>query len=288
MSKKIGSIIQSFLYTLSYPLAQLLGGIIYTLIATVWIIVASNSADTLISSFDLLKKNIVLISAFSSAILLLVYAIIYGFRGAVPKKLFNLKRISLGKAAVSVFAGLSVYNLVVLVLGLLAILLPQFTQSLEQHNQLLQPLFDNVWISILCVGIFMPVLEELFFRGIILRVLKKHLRPVWFILISAVMFGLVHMNITSFNLLQPAYAFLIGVVLAILCHRFDSILAPIFAHIAFNLSSAVLTFFIEPLSAQNQAVEIILSSVLILSSLLAPLAIFLIYRLSRKETTVLE
>ena len=75
-----------------------------------------------------------------------------------------------------------------------------------------------------------PAGEEMFFRGFLYKGLRRRL-PVWgAALISAVVFGAVHV----YPLLIPAL-FVVGVGLALLYERRQSLLAPIAAHATFNV-----------------------------------------------------
>ncbi len=84
------------------------------------------------------------------------------------------------------------------------------------------------WIYI---GITSPICEELVFRGGILNYLKKQgLRPLWAIVVSSVLFALIHMNPA-----QMVAGCLLGVVLGLLYHRTGNILLCGSLHILNNL-----------------------------------------------------
>ena len=74
-----------------------------------------------------------------------------------------------------------------------------------------------------------PIVEELFFRGLVLRSLSRWLGPVVGIVGSAVVFGLAH-----FELLQLPGLILFGVILGILADRTGRLGPGIVAHAAFN------------------------------------------------------
>ena len=82
-------------------------------------------------------------------------------------------------------------------------------------------------------GTFMiaaPVVEEILFRGIVLRSMRKF-TPTWAaILISSVLFGVYHLNIV-----QAAYATLMGIAAGILYEKKKNLLFPILVHFANNL-----------------------------------------------------
>ena len=90
----------------------------------------------------------------------------------------------------------------------------------------------------LAVGVSAPVVEELVFRGIMMGRMKW--LPLWAsILIQGALFGVAHMN-----LFQGLYAFLAGVLLALLYAKYRSIILAILGHMAYNFISIVLGEFV--------------------------------------------
>ena len=85
------------------------------------------------------------------------------------------------------------------------------------------------------VGIFGPIAEELVFRGMVFRTLRKGFPFAVAALLSGVCFGIYHMN-----WVQGVYASCLGVVLAFVYERTKSILGAILFHIFFNCSSYLL------------------------------------------------
>jgi len=92
---------------------------------------------------------------------------------------------------------------------------------------------DVVLILVVVVGA--PVVEELFFRGLLLRSLQARIGSVGAVLVSGVLFGLAH-----FEPLQLPVLALFGVVLGVLALRTGRLGPGICAHAAFN-SLAVYT-----------------------------------------------
>lgn len=78
----------------------------------------------------------------------------------------------------------------------------------------------------LVIGLLAPLAEELVFRGAILRALLQWKRNPWIgIVISALLFALIHMNPV-----QMPHAFLIGILLGWMYYRTDSIIPGIVYH----------------------------------------------------------
>ncbi len=93
----------------------------------------------------------------------------------------------------------------------------------------------GVLLLVLIVGVGAPLVEEMFFRGVMLGALRERLRTWPAILASAAVFGAFHFQFQQF----PAL-FVFGVVLAWLTVRFDRLGPAIYAHLAFNLTTVVI------------------------------------------------
>jgi uncharacterized protein len=92
----------------------------------------------------------------------------------------------------------------------------------------------GVTMLILIVGIGAPIVEEIFYRGLLQRSLERRF-GVWpGILGSALLFGLSH-----FQLLQLPALVLFGIVLGLLAQRTGRLAAPIAAHIVFNMTTVL-------------------------------------------------
>ncbi len=102
------------------------------------------------------------------------------------------------------------------------------------------PLALNLFI----VGFFGPFCEEMFFRGVIFNGLKRNSnRVILPCIISALFFGIMHMNIN-----QCAYAILLGIVFAFINAALDSIWPSIICHITINTQNVYLAYSVEKLA----------------------------------------
>lgn len=89
---------------------------------------------------------------------------------------------------------------------------------------------------------FMPaIVEETIFRGMLYNTYSKT-RPIAGMILSAVLFGLMHMN---FN--QMPYAIYLGIIMALMMEACDSIIAPMVVHFTMNATSSILVFVSEGL-----------------------------------------
>ena len=87
--------------------------------------------------------------------------------------------------------------------------------------------------AIIAAIILAPISEELIFRGVIQHYAMKVSKYFWVAnVIQALMFAIVHMN-----WVQGTYAFIIGLVLGWLRHRYKTLWVPIIVHFVNNFST---------------------------------------------------
>ena len=87
-------------------------------------------------------------------------------------------------------------------------------------------------------GIFIPIFEELLFRGLLFQVLRRWCSFRIAMVISCLLFGVYHGNLVQF-----VYAACCGIVLVYLCEKYKSVFIPIWSHMVMNMSSIILTRF---------------------------------------------
>ena len=111
----------------------------------------------------------------------------------------------------------------------------ELLRDLDQHRDA-----GTVILFVIGAVIFAPLVEELLFRGVLLRGLLRKFPPATAVLVSAVIFALVH-YIGDPNTLPflPALAGL-GAVLALVALRTGDLSMSIFIHAGFNLTTTVL------------------------------------------------
>ena len=122
----------------------------------------------------------------------------------------------------------------------------------------------NILLVIFTHAFLTAALEEVLFRYIPLAYLLPHSKR-WSVLISALLFSLVHCN-----LYQSPYAFMAGVVFAVLDIALDSVVPSFTIHLVNNLASI---FWLRYAGCGNFAVVYI--AVLVTTALLSLIPIFL-------------
>ena len=119
---------------------------------------------------------------------------------------------------------------------LLLVDIAKFSESYQESAELLYS--PSFWVQILCLGIVYPTMEELLFRGVIYRRIRKNTATFNAIISSALFFGVYHGNSV-----QMIYGALCGIMLAYFCEKSGDVRLPIFAHMAMNIISVILTEF---------------------------------------------
>lgn len=129
---------------------------------------------------------------------------------------------------------------------------------------------SSVLIQILTAGIFGPIVEELIFRGLIYKRLKRWTNILPAAVISSVLFGVFHGN-----WVQAPYAIIIGLAAVWLYEKYKSIAAPILFHISANMISVGISFLSRNISsgAADEAQNI--SDLNMLTSICSTMAMFL-------------
>lgn len=116
---------------------------------------------------------------------------------------------------------------------------PFFGEYYEFFSRLMEQMTKDKATMIVLAVIMAPIFEEIVFRGIIQKgLINKGMNPATAIIISSVVFGLVHGNPWQF-----VGAVLLGCVLGLVYHKTKSLLLPILLHAFNNLCSSILIFY---------------------------------------------
>ncbi len=116
-----------------------------------------------------------------------------------------------------------------------------FPTKFQEYVELAETLDINVlpaWAMLFIVGIWSPLAEELIFRGMVFRTMRKGFSFWVSAIVSAAWFGIYHMNVV-----QGVYAAMFGILLAYTYERTNSLLGCYLLHLMFNLSSYALDAF---------------------------------------------
>lgn len=126
----------------------------------------------------------------------------------------------LGLGAVTLFALLP-----------LEALLPRPKDTPFQH--LFDSPLDAYLLSLIAVT-FAPLLEEVFFRGLLYPVLARRVGVAWGVLLTALPFGLIHLQQYGWAWSAALIIFLVGVVCGVVRARMNSVGASFLVHASYN------------------------------------------------------
>lgn len=113
-----------------------------------------------------------------------------------------------------------------------------FPQSEQDYLETLQGLINSPVTSLLYVCVLTPIIEEILMRGFVLGGLKNTYGVTRALMISALLFAILH-----FNMVQTLSAFVCGILLGMLYIKTNSIPCCILAHGIYNFVSFVALLF---------------------------------------------
>ena len=145
------------------------------------------------------------------------------------------------------------------------------------------------FLMLFLIAVVPATVEELVFRGIAYGGYRKSGTKFMAVMLSAFMFGVMHMNLN-----QAMYAFVIGVFLALLFEATNSIWSTMLFHFIYNAQSCCLMFFLENMmpgyyqDPANTAVGqeelfVMISVYLIIAAITTPLAFCMLYKIAKNE-----
>lgn len=100
-------------------------------------------------------------------------------------------------------------------------------------------------ISSTIAAIFGPVIEEIFFRGVMYNAIKRKIGIFWGIFITSVLFSFLHTHAMTYFLVGFVPIAILGAVLAYLYEKTGSLIPSITLHILNNVGSVVMVFLFK-------------------------------------------
>ena len=201
-------------------IAQIVAPVLIMIPCTIYLLVTTGNLDKAV-----LTQTIIIPAQLAGQIMMGIYLWKAGYI-STKKETWSLVSAPylLGSAVAILTSGFVVSSLMSL--------LDWIPNIMEQSFDILQ----SGWGGILAIAIVGPVLEELLFRGAITKALLQQYNPTKAILISALLFGVFHINPA-----QILPAFLIGILLAWTYYKTGSLIPCIFMHILNNSLSVYLS-----------------------------------------------
>ena len=176
-------------------------------------------------NIEIVKNNIYPLVLIGDIITLILIALILLPSDYGMKERINIKRIPIKEYFNIIILGIGITILLLFLSSILTKLIPSYN---EVANQLATSRGSALQLIITIALI--PIYEEIFYRGIIFEYLRKNFNIIVAIVVQALVFGVMHLN-----LVQGIYTFILGIVLALIYMYSESILGNITVHIIFNL-----------------------------------------------------
>lgn len=164
------------------------------------------------------SKTLIIIFIITIIFIPLFYQLYKKYKVKQNKKLNVLEPILLG-ISVSL-----TYNIIVFYLNTIF----SFTNQFELSNL-------SIISQIISSGIIGPIIEELVFRGIVYNSLKESNTKSFSIIITTLLFSIIH-----FNIINSIYTIFVGLLLIYLYEKYKTLKAPIIMHISLNTTIILL------------------------------------------------
>lgn len=205
------------------------------------VIVASHAGLSFLASFthllDAVLENIVLNIILSEITIWLPAVLFLLATRTRPVAFCRLKRVHISTALMTVLFTLLMEPLIT-VANALSLLFTDNVVAGMSGQVVGMPL----WGMLLGIAVYGPLSEELAFRGVIYQSYRQQGSGLKAILLSSLLFGLMHMNLN-----QAGYAFLMGIALALLVEATGSMISAFIAHFCVNGLSTVLMYAMDGL-----------------------------------------
>ncbi|MCM1056634.1 MAG: CPBP family intramembrane metalloprotease [Firmicutes bacterium] len=240
--KKIGWFIVSMLPVLAFFAIQLGCAMVIMVVMTVGVMLntpVEMSADAMqVIVMEQYYENIVPILIVSQIAAALVFGLWYYFAWGRKKRPEGTEKPTALKLLLIVLLGVAAQFATSGILSLVQIAAPEALQEYEELMEL-AGITEFTLLTLISTALLAPLSEELVCRGVILRLAGKISPNFWVAnIVQALAFGILHGN-----LIQGAYAFVLGLLLGLVYRQFKNIWLCMLLHASMNLSSVLVEPF---------------------------------------------
>jgi membrane protease YdiL (CAAX protease family) len=197
-----------------------------------WMVILYVTAS-LLMSFWFEDTHVVLVALITEVTILLPVALNISKAHAGLKSQMHFKSVKPSTLLLSLVYLICCYPMV--------LAMNAFSMAISGNNEAMditgQFMGLPAFLTWLIIGFIGPVVEEIAFRGAIMGGLRTTGRIFTPIILSGVLFGLMHMNINQFS-----YTFCVGIMWGLLVEASGSILTSMLCHITMNSISVIMVF----------------------------------------------
>ena len=147
------------------------------------------------------------------------------------------KPLGMGFAFFAILAAIGLCMFTNVVNSYVLAILSELGAEIPEAPQMMEPTLTSLGLNLFTVAVLPALLEEMIYRGYILRTLRPY-GNVFAVLVSSLLFSLMHGNLR-----QIPFAFIVGLVLGFLYVLTDNIWMSISVHFANNAISVLMEYF---------------------------------------------
>lgn len=219
----------------------------------------------------------------------MVFALLYVFYQKANRISFSASKINFKKTK-PLTAILSALVGIICVLGFVLLIEVVFGKMFIswglEPTTLGLPIDTVGWLilNLLILGVVPAICEELLFRGIVFQGLNNNFSKTFSIVLSALVFALVHQSIEQF-----IYPFLLGLMLAFVFEKTNNLIYPILIHMFNNFTTLILRFLsVKGVINFNFTLSWWVILLAILCAVVTAVILWLIYRFYLKKHEKIE
>jgi len=247
----VSALLHAFLYVGLFLGSQLLliASYMSAYMASLGITVLDNSTREII--LQKVMENQVMIMLVSNLITILVASMIQTLRRRSVKREIGLGRINIMRIPTFALYGIALNLFVSCTISVL----PISTEILESFDTHYSSLFggESLFLEIMSIAVVAAIAEEIIFRGILISRLGRGFGKVVAVILSAIIFGLVHGTEIAI-----VYATVLGLIFGFMYLAYDSIVPSMVCHLFFNLTSYIFADVNIPIQAAYLASAVLI------------------------------
>lgn len=201
----------------------------YVFLATVLVYIAASFID-----FSAFISNRIILIVISQIIFVLPAAVFLYIEKIPYKEVVRLKKIR----SINIILLILLAFLLSPILTFISSISMLFASNSTSSTMINVMSNNDFAISLICIAIIPAIFEESVYRGLYYNTYKK-VSIIKAILLSALLFSLLHGNINQFS-----YTFVMGIILALVVEATDSILSGMIIHFMINAMSVVQVYLL--------------------------------------------
>jgi membrane protease YdiL (CAAX protease family) len=158
--------------------------------------------------------------------------------GKSIKEGFSLKRIDIKTALWSILIGIAAS----LLSFLTDIYFPLGDCPMDKYMPTFKSSTFSIVLFTLMMTIYAPIFEEIYYRGFLFTIFRKHKGTIYSIIMVSLWFGIVHGSQYGWNIMAILSIIILASSLTIIRHIKDSLYPAILIHFVFNTFAALMMF----------------------------------------------